>query len=236
MCRLSALLPVSQGVAAYASLRAAAESARATGDERSRGQVMADTLVQRITGQAQADLVPTTVNLVMHPDTFTGHGPDANAPGRLEGYGPVPAPMARALATRAGEQPVWLRRLFTDPVGRLVSMETRRRCFTEGQREFLRLRDAVCATPYCEAPIRHADHLTPAADGGTTSVSNGQSLCEACNYAKQAPGWVTRLGFTPNRGHLLSGIMMISRDRMSACQGRSARATPRSIAGTRRIW
>jgi hypothetical protein len=23
-------------------------------------------------------------------------------------------------------------------------------------------------------------------------VSNGQSLCEACNYAKQAPGWTTR--------------------------------------------
>jgi uncharacterized protein DUF222/HNH endonuclease len=192
MCRLSALLPVSQGVAAYASLRAAAESARAAGDDRSRGQVMADTLVQRVTGQAQAGQVPTTINLVMRPGTLTGRGPDTDTPALLDGYGPVPAPVARALATRTGSAPVWLRRLFTDRAGRLISMETRQRCFTASQREYLRLRDQTCATPYCDAPIRHADHLNPAKDGGTTSLTNAQSLCEACNYAKQAPGWTTR--------------------------------------------
>jgi hypothetical protein len=85
-----------------------------------------------------------------------------------------------------------LRRLFTDRAGRLVSMETTRRCFTDAQREFLWLRDGVCATPYCEAPIRHADHIDPAADGGHTTLQNGQSLCEACNYAKQAAGWTTQ--------------------------------------------
>src|SRR5580704_5232653 len=58
--------------------------------------------------------------------------------------------------------------------------------------KFLRLRDQVCTTPYCEAPIRHADHIDPAAHGGRTSLQNGQSLCEACNYAKQAAGWTTQ--------------------------------------------
>ena len=153
---------------------------------------MADTLVERVTGQAQADQVPTTVNLVMHPDTLTRNGVDADVPAILDEYGPIPAPMARALATQAGSDRLfWLRRLLTDEAGRLISMESNRRCFTEAQREFLRLRDGVCATPYCEAPIRHADHATPAADGGATSLDNGQSLCEACNYAKQAPGWKT---------------------------------------------
>jgi hypothetical protein len=192
MARLSALLPVSEGVAAYAALRAAADSARAAGDERSRGQVMADTLVQRVTGQAHADQVPTTVNLVMHPDSLTGRGANADEPAVLDGYGPIPAPVARSLATRPGaDGPVWLRRLLTDTAGRLINMETNRRCFTDAQREFLRLRDRMCATPYCEAPIRHADHTTPAADGGATTLTNGQSLCEACNYAKQASGWKT---------------------------------------------
>jgi hypothetical protein len=193
MTRLSALLPVAQGVAAYAALRAAADSARARGDERTRGQVMSDTLVERVTGQAHADQVPTTVNLVMSPNALTGRGIGADEPAVLDEYGPIPAPMARALATRAGsDQSVWLRRLLTDKAGRLITMETSRRCFTESQREFLRLRDGVCATPYCEAPIRHADHATPTADGGQTTLDNGQSLCEACNYAKQAPGWKTR--------------------------------------------
>jgi hypothetical protein len=29
-------------------------------------------------------------------------------------------------------------------------------------------------------------------DGGKTEADNGQGLCEACNYAKQAPGWRAR--------------------------------------------
>ena len=47
MTYLTALLPVKDGVAALAALTRAADAARAAGDERSRGQVMADTLVAR---------------------------------------------------------------------------------------------------------------------------------------------------------------------------------------------
>ena len=45
MTWLTALLPVKDGVAAYAALSRAADTARASGDPRSRGQVMADGLV-----------------------------------------------------------------------------------------------------------------------------------------------------------------------------------------------
>ncbi len=54
MTWLSALLPVKDGVASYARLQAAAERARLAGDERTRGQVMADTLVEAITDKADA--------------------------------------------------------------------------------------------------------------------------------------------------------------------------------------
>ncbi|MEO5316939.1 DUF222 domain-containing protein, partial [Pseudarthrobacter sp. CC12] len=50
MTYLTALLPVAQGVAAYAALVRDADTARAAGDDRSRGQVMADTLIERLTG------------------------------------------------------------------------------------------------------------------------------------------------------------------------------------------
>jgi hypothetical protein len=48
MTYVSALLPVESGVAVYAALSRAADSAVAAGDDRGRGQLMADTLVDRI--------------------------------------------------------------------------------------------------------------------------------------------------------------------------------------------
>ena len=51
MTYLTALLPVAAGVGAYAALRRAADTTRAQGDPRSRGQVMADLLVTRALGQ-----------------------------------------------------------------------------------------------------------------------------------------------------------------------------------------
>ena len=191
MCRLSALLPVAQGVAAYATLARAADRLRGAGDRRGRGQLMADTLVERITGQAEALDVPVEVNLVM-TDTALVDG-DSREPAVLLGYGPIPSEVARGLVRRPGDQvPRWLRRLYTRPdAGDLVSMDSRRRLFTPAQRHFLLLRDQVCRTPWCDAPIRHVDHVVPAEEGGPTNLANGQGLCESCNYVKQAQGWRT---------------------------------------------
>ena len=55
MTRLSGLLPLVQGVATYAALNKDADTKIAAGDPRTRGQIMADTLVERVTGQATAD-------------------------------------------------------------------------------------------------------------------------------------------------------------------------------------
>jgi 5-methylcytosine-specific restriction endonuclease McrA len=70
-------------------------------------------------------------------------------------------------------------------------MESTRREFTGGLRRFVIARDRVCRTPWCDAPIRHVDHIKPVAEGGATTAANGQGLCEACNYTKQATGWRT---------------------------------------------
>lgn len=194
MARLGALLPVRDGVAAYATLCRDADAIRAAGDPRGRGQVMADLLVERLTGRAPAVGMPVEVEVVLPAESLV----DARSaePAHVPGYGPVPGRLARQwLLGPEVEAPVWLRRLFADPVsGRLVGMESRRRRFTKGQARFLRLRDQTCRTPYCGAPVRHADHVVPAAERGPTAVANGQGLCEACNYAKSAPGWRARPG------------------------------------------
>jgi 5-methylcytosine-specific restriction endonuclease McrA len=193
MSRLTGCLPAAQGVAAYAALCKEADARRAAGDTRSRGQIMADTLVQRLTGQTAATDVPVEVNLVMSDQSLLGADDE---PAHLDGYGTVPAEVARDLVDGpSAATPRWLRRLFTRPdTGQLIAMDARRRCFTAGQRLFLRLRDQTCRTPWCDAQIRHADHIIPADHGGPTSVRNGQSCCVACNHTKQAPGWHTHPG------------------------------------------
>ena len=77
-----------------AALTRAADTCRAAGDPRSRGQLMADTLVERVTGQTRADQTPVEIQLQITDQTLFGDGSD---PGWLHGYGPMPAAYARTL-------------------------------------------------------------------------------------------------------------------------------------------
>lgn len=194
MTYVTALLPVAQGVGVYAALRRAADSARATGDERSRGQVMADTLVERLTGQSSAEAVPVAVNLVVSDATLLGGGHEAATVLDGAGGGPagaggvVPAQVARNLVANGLDTgAAWVRRLYADRQGRLVGVSSTGRFFADGLAALLRVRDqGLCRTPYCDAPIWHLDHVVPVASGGPTAPDNGQGLCEACNLAKNA--------------------------------------------------
>jgi hypothetical protein len=197
MGQLSALLPVAQAVAVYAALKREADRLKATGDPRSRGQIMADTLVARITAATHSagggsPVVPIAINLVISQAAMLA---EADDPAWIDGYGWVPADLARTLVRASLDAGIktWLRRLFTRPgTGELIAMDSRSRLVPIALAHFLGLRDQTCRTPWCDAPIRHRDHIIAAEDGGETSAENTQGLCEACNYAKQAHGWTAR--------------------------------------------
>src|ERR1700761_2241490 len=95
MTYLTALLPVAQGVSVYAALRREADTRC---DGRSRGQVMADTLVERVTGRDAAVPTPIAVNLVLSDETLMG---GSDAPANICDYGPIPAAVARQLVAGA---------------------------------------------------------------------------------------------------------------------------------------
>lgn len=187
MTYLTALLPVAQGVSVYAALRREADTRY---DGRSRGQVMADTLVERVTGHDATVPTPIAVNLVLSDETLLGGD---SAPAEICGYGPIPAAVARAMVSGAvanRRSRATLRKLYAHPrAGALVAMESRARLFPRGLTAFIELRDQRCRTPYCDAPIRHRDHAQPWAEGGPTTADNGLGLCERCNYTKEGAGW-----------------------------------------------
>ncbi|WAP51269.1 DUF222 domain-containing protein [Arthrobacter sp. ATA002] len=318
MTYLTALLPVAQGVGVYAALTREADRLRAAGDPRTKGQIMADTFVERATGQARAEDARIEVQLIMtdqallhgilprkhEPEHEPGHGhghghgpgqvkdrgqdkvrdtdksqeqgqdriptdvaesfvPDGAEPAVLAGYGMVPAQWARDLIRgpnpepepddpqpddppssgtypdshpddrfdaqgRSGDQAgrpdhsqgpsgwagtgrvgpawgaapprrpdpqteTWLRRLYVAPdTGALTAMDSRARLVPHGLARLIAARDQICRTPWCGAPIRHYDHIQPAREGGPTTLDNIQGLCQACNQAKEAPGWEAR--------------------------------------------
>ena len=199
MTYVTALLPVAQGVSVYAALRREADTC---GDGRPRGQLMADTLVERVTGRCAAIPTPIAVNLVLSDETLLGGD---GAPADICGYGPIPAAVARGMVAGAvtdRRSRATLRRLYTHPRGgALVAMESRARLFPRGLAAFIGLRDQRCRTPYCDAPIRHRDHAQPWAQGGPTAADNGLGLCENCNYVKQNAGWRVSAGVDETHTH-----------------------------------
>ena len=199
MTYLTALLPVAQGVSVYAALKREADLCC---DGRGRGQVMADTLVERVTGRSAAQPVPVAVNLVISDQALLGVEQGAAS---IAGYGSVPSALAQNLIAAAVSDPAalaTLRRLYVSPAsGALVAMESRARVFPKGLAQFIGLRDQRCRTPYCDAPVRHRDHAVPHRRGGATSALNGLGLCERCNYTKEVPGWTVSTAVTENGSH-----------------------------------
>ena len=213
-CATSPPCSPSPGVAVQAALTRAADTLRTTGYPRTRGQAMADTLVERTTG-TPGGITGIEIQLVMTDRTLL----QADAePARLPGYGTVPADWARELlqprnhrhhrtghgatepgidGTRPPEPPAGTRRPpstsgsagSTPPPAPANSprMDSRARIFPPGLRRFIQTRDDTCRTPYCDAPIRHLDHIIPWHDGGQTTAPTAPDSAKPATTPKKPP-------------------------------------------------
>ena len=99
----------------------------------------------------------------------------------------VPALTAWALAAGG----TW-RRLVTDPASGVV-IDVGRTSYRPpaGLADLVRARDRACVFPTCQTPAERCDidHLTAWSQGGTTSLDNLATLCEAHHRLKHTPGW-----------------------------------------------
>ena len=99
----------------------------------------------------------------------------------------VPALTAWALAAGG----TW-RRLVTDPAsGTVVDVGRTRYRPPAGLADLVRARDRACVFPTCQTPAERCDidHLTAWSQGGTTSLDNLTTLCQAHHRLKHTPGW-----------------------------------------------
>jgi hypothetical protein len=143
---------------------------------------MADTLVERITGQTTARDVNVEVQVLVPVEALID--PSSPLPAEIPGYGPIPVDLALT-----GNGRKTLRRLLTRN-GVVIGGDSRQRTFTGTLARFISARDGNrCTEPYCDAPIRQHDHIITWADGGLTAFDNGRGLCEFHNYVRNGRGW-----------------------------------------------
>lgn len=186
MSVLSGYLPVEQGVACLAALRRHTDGLVAVGDQRTRDQIMADTLVERLTGQTRATDVPVEIQLIVPADLAAD--PTSTRTATLTGAGPLPATFVHDLV-QASEGRKRTRRLSVSEAGHLVDLDPTKRRFSGALADLVKARDQTCRAPFCDAPVRHLDHVRRHTDAGPTTLTNGRGLCARHNHVREQPGW-----------------------------------------------
>lgn len=201
MATVSAYLPALDAKLVHKRLSLEAERRRADGARQGHGALMADAFTDTLLGR-DSGMEPVTLEIGLMMTDRALLSPDHGDVAHIEGYGPVPAEALREELRNALAEPedpaedrfgpdgpqlrVVLRRLYLHPTaGELVAVESRAREFPAALKRFLNWRDGTCRAPYCDAPLRHHDHIVPASKGGPTSVDNGQGSCAYCNLARE---------------------------------------------------
>jgi hypothetical protein len=110
-------------------------------------------------------------------------------PATLDGYGPIPASMARRLVADGATS---FFRVLVDPRdGAPLEIGRTSYRLTKPMRHWLRLRDARCTFPGCSnhSLDNDADHILAWADGGGTGVANLGQPCPKHHRLKHATAW-----------------------------------------------
>jgi hypothetical protein len=110
-------------------------------------------------------------------------------PAMLDGYGPIPASMARELVANGADS---FHRVLVDPRDG-APLEIGRTSYrvTKAMRNWLRMRDGKCPFPGCNnnSLDNEADHLLAWQHGGTTGISNLGQPCPKHHKLRHTSGW-----------------------------------------------
>jgi hypothetical protein len=127
---------------------------------------------------------PISINVTIDLPTLLGL---AENPGQLNGYGAIPASVARELASDGN----W-KRFITEPqTGNLLDFGRESYEPPQALKDFLIARDRTCRFPGCRrsASLSDLDHAQSWEEGGSTSAENLGALCRRHHRLKTHDGW-----------------------------------------------
>ncbi|MCJ1698674.1 HNH endonuclease [Rathayibacter festucae] len=201
MATLCALLPAPDAMGIAERVDRIARSLRDGGDERTLAQLKADVFADLLRDGDIAGTTPASdgpqlsssyvpgiraeVRLTLAASTAVGLD---DAPADLDGYGLIPADLARALVSTGAS----FTRVLTDPDTRaVVSVGRTHRVPPPQMRLHLQLRDQTCRFPGCTrtASRAEADHTLEWRNGGETSLENLVSLCTSHHHVRHGDRW-----------------------------------------------
>ncbi|NSX37984.1 DUF222 domain-containing protein [Pseudarthrobacter oxydans] len=211
MAWLSACLPADQAMAGWNRLNALSRAAQGPTEPRTLTQLSADHFAQAI--------LTSGTSATFHADNSAGNGEEASdsdgagllspgiraqvlvtvpvfslmglteEPAVLDGFGPIPASMARDLVANGADS---FYRVLVDPRDG-APLEIGRSSYrvTKAMRNWLRMRDGQCPFPGCSNPSldNEADHLLAWHHGGTTGISNLGHPCPKHHKLRHTSGW-----------------------------------------------
>ncbi|CCQ47925.1 HNH endonuclease family protein [Pseudarthrobacter siccitolerans] len=110
-------------------------------------------------------------------------------PAHLDGFGPIPASMARELVANGASS---FYRVLVDPRdGAPLEIGRTNYRLTKAMKKALQLRDGKCTFPGCNNPSldNETDHLQAWQHGGNTGISNLAQLCPKHHHLKHNSRW-----------------------------------------------
>ncbi|HSU45294.1 MAG TPA: DUF222 domain-containing protein, partial [Arthrobacter sp.] len=212
MAWLSAYLPADQAVAGWNRLTAVARARQGPDESRTMAQLRADDFAAAVLSSgntsgsgtgitAAADAVgaangagwdhvssPIRAQVLVTVPVLSLLGVTGEA-AMLDGFGPIPPSMARALvADGAGS----FFRVLVDPRdGAPLEIGRASYRLTKAMRAWLRMRDGKCPFPGCSnnSLDNDADHILAWHQGGTTGISNLGQPCPKHHKLRHTTGW-----------------------------------------------
>ncbi|MFD1848362.1 HNH endonuclease signature motif containing protein, partial [Arthrobacter flavus] len=206
MAWLEAYLPVDQAAGIFHRVDTAARALQGPDEPRTLTQLRADVLADALTSAgASGHIAGAESNLTDTQGSSAYWGVQAkifvtvpvmtllggDAPGELEGHGPIDPDTARKLA---GHAPSFTRILTHPFTGARLGADATTYRVPKDLQDAVRVRDRTCRHPGCNrlAVFCELDHTTPWSQGGRTSYGNLAALCKRHHKLKSEGYWQYR--------------------------------------------